>query len=93
MGLKVKKDKIKEFYYDGLENIQSEINIKEYKKISKKIRKIESDIFENSSKENRERIETYMEYITERESIQAEHQYKVGFKTAIKLMLEVFDKE
>lgn len=93
MVLKVKKDIIKEFYHDGLENIQSEINIKEYKKISKKIRKIESDIFENSSKENRERIETYMEYITERESIQAEHQYKVGFKTAIKLMLEVFDKE
>lgn len=93
MVLKVKKDIIKEFYYDGLENIQSEIHVKEYKKISKKIRKIESDIFENSSKENRERIETYMEYITERESIQAEHQYKVGFKTAIKLMLEVFDKE
>ncbi len=34
-------------------------------------RKIESDIFENLSKENRERIDTYMEYITERESIQA----------------------
>ena len=93
MGVRIKKDIIKEFYYDGLENIQSELNIKEYKKVSKKIRKIESDIFENLSKENRERIETYMEYITQRESIQAEHQYKVGFKTAIKLMLEVFDKE
>ena len=69
MDLKIKKDIIREFYYGGLENVQRNFNGKEYKNISKKIRKIENQILENMDEANREKIETYMEYITERESM------------------------
>lgn len=91
MDLKIKKDLIREFYYEGVENLQNNFNTKEYKNISKKIRKIENKIFEDVNEATREKIETYMEYITERESIESEQQFKTGFKTAMKLMIEVFD--
>lgn len=93
MDLKIEKDVIKKIYYGGVENLKNNINEKEYRNISKKIRKIESQILENMNGACRERMETYMEFITARESIEAEYQFKEGFKTAIKLIIEVFEKE
>lgn len=96
---KIEEDIIKELYYGRLENEQNiieknEINIRkyqEYKTIMKKIRKIENQIIKNVDDKTREKIEIYMECVTERESLVAEQQFKIGFKTAIKLIMEVFD--
>ena len=67
MGLKIKKDIISEFYYGGDEETQSNLNKKEYNNISKKIRRMESQILKDVDEKSREKLENYMEYITQRE--------------------------
>lgn len=77
---------IEKIYYGEIENIKTDFENKEYKNISKKIKKIETQILENVNYENRGNIEKYLESINERGSIEAKQQFKNGFKTAIKLI-------
>ena len=42
-------------------------------------------LFKDFSQEN---VKKYIEYTNERNSIEAENQFKLGFKTAIRIILE-----
>ena len=68
-----------------MEELQSISQSKEYIEISKKIESIEKDLLKKFSKE---KIGRYREYINERDSMDAESQFKLGFKTAIKIILQ-----
>ncbi len=79
------KDIISKIYHNDMEELQSISQSKEYIEISKKIESIEKDLLKKFSKE---KIGRYREYINERDSMDAESQFKLGFKTAIKIILQ-----
>ena len=82
---------LREIYYNQFETSDAKIKDKEYKKISKEIRKIEKKILNSTNKAEKVHFERYFECITRRESLEAENQFKIGFKTAMKIVFEVFE--
>lgn len=91
MLLDDEKDIIKKFYYNEYINIY-EANNKEFKIISKKIKKLESTISKKLNEKEKKDFEKYLEYINQRQSIDAENQFRNGFKTAIKVIIEGLKK-
>lgn len=87
MLLNDEKDIIKKIYYNEYINIYED-NKKDFKIISKKIRKLESTILKNLNEKGKKDFEKYLEYINQRQSIDAESQFRNGFKTAIKVIIE-----
>lgn len=76
------KDMISKIYHNDMEDLQCISESKEYLIISKKIKKLERELLKNFTKDK------YIEYTNERNSIEAEDQFKLGFKTAIKIILQ-----
>lgn len=60
----------------------------EYEKAKREISKLEKDIIKNSNLETKEKFFEYQEKTNEKESIEAKEQFKLGFKTAVKLIIE-----
>lgn len=60
----------------------------EYEKTKKEISKLEKDIIRNSNSETKEMFFKYQEKTNEIESDEAKEQFKLGFKTAVKLIIE-----
>ena len=79
------KDIISKIYHNDMEELQYISESKEYWIISKKIRKIEKELSKNFTKD---KVKKYIEYTNERNSIEAENQFKLGFKTAVKIILQ-----
>ncbi len=81
----LERDIISKIYHNNLEELQMIDQSKEYIDLSKKIKLTEDMLFKDFSQEN---VKKYIEYTNERNSIEAENQFKLGFKTAIRIILE-----
>ena len=68
-----------------MEDLQTKDNSKQYERITKKIKKIENKLYKKYPKEY---IKQYIDYVNERNSIEAENQFKLGFKTAMKIVFQ-----
>ena len=82
---KKEKNIIHKIYCNDMEELQYMNKTKEYVEVTKKIRKMERKLFQEFSKEN---VEKYIEYTNQKISIEAESQFELGFKTAIKIILQ-----
>ncbi len=76
---------INKIYHNNMEELQYINQTKEYIEVTKKIKKMEKMLFKEFTKEN---VTRYIEYINEKVSIEAENQFELGFKTAIKIILQ-----
>lgn len=85
MDKSLDEDIIGKIYYNELEVVQELPNTIEYIKITEKIKNIEKNLLKDN---NKEEFKKYMEYINERSCMEAENQFKLGFKTGIRIILE-----
>ena len=85
MLLNKKKNIIKKIYYEN--NILIENN-REYNDISRKIRKLETNILKELTEKGKKDFEAYLEYVLQRESVDAENEFEKGFKIAVKIIIE-----
>ncbi len=76
---------IEKIYHNDLEELQNKNQSKEYVEIVKKIKNMEKTLFKEFNKEN---VSKYIEYTNEKVSIEAESQFELGFKTAVKIIFE-----
>ena len=76
---------INKIYHNNMEELQYINQTKEYIEVTKKIKKMEKMLFKEFTKEN---VTRYIEYINEKVSIEAENQFELGFKTAVKIILQ-----
>ena len=81
----IEEDIICKIYHNDMEDLQANDKSKQYARITKKIKKIENKLYKKYPKEY---IKQYIEYINERNSIEAENQFKLGFKTAMKIVFQ-----
>lgn len=81
----LERDIISKIYHNNLEELQMINQSKVYIDLSKKIKLTEDMLFKDFTQEN---VKKYIEYTNERNSIEAENQFKLGFKTAIRIILE-----
>ncbi len=79
------EDILKKIYYNELEALHEAPKDEEYVEITEKIIELEEILLKG---ENKDCIKRYMEYINERVGIEAENQFKIGFKTAIKIIIQ-----
>lgn len=85
-GLKnEEEDIIQKIYYNDLEELQKINQTEEYIEITKKMKKLEKVLFKEFTKEN---VTKYIEYTNEKISIEAENQFELGFKTAMKIIFQ-----
>lgn len=63
----------------------------EYKSVTQKILKLSEKIRQNELM--RCEFERYNEKVAEKEGIEAEFQFKLGFKVAVRLMIEAMQKD
>lgn len=77
---------IQKLYYNDLYLAQEMPETEEYFEILNSINKIRQNILKNE-KVKKEFLK-YNEKMNIKESIEAEHQFKLGFKTAIKILIE-----
>lgn len=82
------EDVIKRLYNNDLYLSQILPNNKEYIKLTKNNIKLAKYILENLEGKAKKSFMQYMEQTNIKEGIEAEEQFKLGFKTAIKLILE-----
>ncbi len=76
---------IRKIYHNNMEELQMMNQSKEYVQISKKIKKLEKILLKEFTEE---KVEKYIEYTNEKISIEAESQFELGFKTAVKIILQ-----
>lgn len=76
---------IYKIYHNDMEDLQNRNQSKEYMKITKKIEQMEKTLFKKFNKEN---VSKYIEYTNEKVSIEAESQFELGFKIAIKIIFQ-----
>ena len=77
----LEEDLIGKIYNNNLEN-------KEYFKLLNKNNKLSKFIKENLDDNMKEVFLQYLEQNNEKEGIEAEEQFKLGFKTAVKIIIE-----
>ncbi len=82
------EDVIGKFYNNELYLSQVLPNNKEYIKLTESNIKLAKYILKNLDGKPKSSFVQYMEQINIKEGIEAEEQFKLGFKTAIKLILE-----
>ncbi len=82
------EDVIGKLYNNDLYLSQILPNNKEYIKLTKNNIKLAKYILENLEGKAKKSFMQYMEQTNIKEGIEAEEQFKLGFKTAIKLILE-----
>ncbi len=76
---------IRKIYHNNMEELQQINQSKEYIDISKKIKRLEKDLHKEFAEES---VRKYIEYTNAKISIEAENQFELGFKTAIKIILQ-----
>ena len=76
---------IRKIYHNNMEELQMMNQSKEYVQISKKIKKLEKILLKEFTEE---KVEKYIEYTNEKISIEAVSQFELGFKTAVKIILQ-----
>ena len=76
---------IRKIYHNNMEELQMMNQSKEYVQISKKIKKLEKILLKEFTEE---KVEKYIEYTNEKITIEAESQFELGFKTAVKIILQ-----
>ena len=76
---------IRKIYHNNMEELQMMNQSKEYVQISKKIKKLEKTLLKEFTEE---KVKKYIEYTNEKVSIEAESQFELGFKTAVKIILQ-----
>lgn len=76
---------IRKIYHNNMEELQMMNQSKEYVQISKKIKKLEKILLKEFTEE---KVKKYIEYTNEKVSIEAESQFELGFKTAVKIILQ-----
>lgn len=76
---------IRKIYHNNMEELQMMNQSKEYIQISKKIKKLEKTLLKEFTEE---KVKKYIEYTNEKVSIEAESQFELGFKTAVKIILQ-----
>ena len=81
----VEENMIYKIYHNDMEDLQNRNQSKEYMKITKKIEQMEKTLFKKFNKEN---VSKYIEYTNEKVSIEAESQFELGFKIAIKIIFQ-----
>lgn len=81
------KNIIKKIYHNDFEDMQEIVEDNEYRNISKKIQNIEKNILRKLDCDCKKDFEKYLEYVTYRESLDAENQFVNGFKTAVKIII------
>lgn len=82
------EDIIGKFYNNELYLSQILPKDKEYIRLTESNIRLAKDILKNLEGKSRSSFVQYMEQINIKEGIEAEEQFKLGFKTAIKLILE-----
>lgn len=81
------EDIIKDLYLNNLYLSEKVPDTHEYKEITEKIKNIEKQLL-NMDDRLIKQFKEYIEYISERDSIEMEFQFELGFKTAIKLIVK-----
>ncbi len=79
---------IKKIYYGEWYPLEEIPETEEYKNLMKEILKIEKGIFKRMNKKEKENFSDYIEKNVLKESMEAENQFQLGFKTAVKLLVE-----
>ena len=87
----IEEDIIKDLYLNNLYLSEKVPDTQEYKEITEKIKNIEKQLL-NMDDRLIKQFKEYIEYISERDSIEMEFQFELGFKTAIKL-IDILEKD
>ena len=82
-----KDDIIKQLYNNNLYLSEKIPDNLEYEQITQKISNLETNLL-NINDNLKNKIKEYLEIISERESIEMEFQFELGFKTAIRLIIK-----
>ncbi len=88
--LEEEEDIIKKIYYNNLDFSEKNPRTRTYQEIIKIIRKQEKEILDITNKEINEKFKNYLEKRNEKDTLEAEEQFKLGFKTAIRIIVESF---
>ncbi len=83
----IEEDIIDQLYLNNLYLSEKVPNTKEYIKITEKIKIAEEKLLKTDEK-LKYNLKEYIEFIAERDSIEMRFQFKLGFKTAIKLIIK-----
>ncbi len=89
---KEEEDILKKIYYNDLDFSEKSPKTRTYQKIIKMIRKQEKEILAITNQEIHEKFKNYLEMRNEKDTIEAEEQFKLGFKTAIQIIMESLQK-
>ena len=84
----LKENSIKKFYYNEYNFLEEIPQSYEYNELIKKIQKKEKIISTFESSEFSKVFADYLEMRNEKDGIEAENQFELGFKTAIKLIVD-----
>lgn len=88
----LKEDWIKNIYYGDTLLAEKMPETHEYKQIIKKQNKVLNQLIEKNP-DIKEQICKYNEYSLVKEGIEAEFEFKLGFKTAVCLMIQILGEE
>lgn len=80
----LEEDVISKIYHNDFDFAEQEPKTAEYRKICKNMRQQEKELVHNRQ------FQEYLENRNIKESIEAEEQFKLGFKTAVKIILESY---
>lgn len=84
----LKEDMIGKIYNNNIFFSEYTIQNSDYEKLTKSNVEISKYIIENSNNAIKNFFLQYIEQVSEKEAIEAEEQFKLGFKTAVKLIIE-----
>lgn len=84
----LKEDIIGKLYENNLYLSEILPQEKEYDGVTRKIVEISNRILKQIEEKNKKDLIEYMEYVNIKQGIEAKHQFELGFKVAIQLILE-----
>lgn len=79
---------VEKLYFNELYLSESIPNSKEYLRCSRRTNEISSYIIEQTDGKLRNNFLNYLDEISIKEGLEAKHQFKLGFKTALNLIIE-----
>jgi len=84
----LKEDLISKIYENDLYLAEILPKEKEYYQISRKLVELSNNVLEMLEGKTKKEFMEYIEYVNIKEGIEAKHQFELGFKIAIKLIIE-----
>lgn len=88
LKLDEKSNIINELYNNELYLSEKLPDTFEYLQLTKDIQKLSNNIINNLDKQNKRLFMEYSEKVNIKEGLESEHQFELGFKTAIKIIIE-----